>query len=253
MRPCTDEEPDQLPQVHLTSELDWDPRVLDNEMEDNEMWFDAMEDLPQPSADPLFDEFGDYRHTYNVLEAIMTDSVIKNDVITDLPMAFKVYECKVKPHPIDYESLRPKFGWLPTDIIKRTWDTTTQFYRMPMSTHLKKTYKSPFPALNVHCRNEDLATDYIYSDTPAVNDGSTGAQFYVGTESMVCNVYGVKLQKQFVDTLQDNIRRRGAPNRLISDSAKVEISERVMDILRHLIIGDWQSEPHFQHQNPTEQ
>ena len=26
-----------------------------------------------------------------------------------------------------------------------------------------------------------------------------------------------------------------------------------MDILRHLIIGDWQSEPYFQHQNPTEQ
>ena len=29
-------------------------------MEDNEMWFNAMEDLPTLTADPLFDEFGDY-------------------------------------------------------------------------------------------------------------------------------------------------------------------------------------------------
>ena len=117
---------------------------------------------------------------------------------------------------------------------------------------MQKTYKSPFPALNVHCRNEDVATDYIYSDTPAIDDGSIGAQFFVGKESMVCDVYGLKSQKQFVNTLQDNIRRRGAMNRLISDRAKVEISDKVMDILRNLIIGDWQSEPYFQHQNPAE-
>jgi hypothetical protein len=34
---------------------------------------------------------------------------------------------------------------------------------------------------------------------------------------------------------------------------QVEISGRVKDILRSLIIGDWQSEPHQQHQNPAEQ
>ena len=61
-------------------------------MEDDELWFDSMKDPPTLSADPLFDEFGDYRHTHNVLEAIMADSVIENSVITDLPMAFKVHE-----------------------------------------------------------------------------------------------------------------------------------------------------------------
>ena len=40
--------------------------------------------------------------------------------------------------------------------------------------------------------------------------------------------------------------------KLISDSAQVEISNKVQDILRNLMISDWQSEPHQQHQNPAE-
>ena len=41
-------------------------------------------------------------------------------------------------------------------------------------------------------------------------------------------------------------------DKLISDSARVEVSERVQNILRNLIIDDWQSEPHFQWQNFVE-
>jgi hypothetical protein len=62
----------------------------------------------------------------------------------------------------------------------------------------------------------------------------------------------MKTKKAFVNTLQDVIRRRGAPSKLVSNRAQVEISGRVKDILRSLIIGDWQSEPHQQHQNPAE-
>jgi hypothetical protein len=100
---------------------------------------------------------------------------------------------------------------------------------MPMSTVLKKHYKSPFPALNVHRREEALATGTVYSDVPAVDSGETIAPFSVGLTSIVCN----------------------APSKLASDRAQVEISGRVKDILRSLIIGDWQSEPHQQHQNPS--
>ena len=52
--------------------------------------------------------------------------------------------------------------------------------------------------------------------------------------------------------LDDEIRRRGAPNRLISDSARAQISKKVASILRALCIDDWQSEPKQQHQNPAE-
>ena len=41
-------------------------------------------------------------------------------------------------------------------------------------------------------------------------------------------------------------------DKLVSDRAQVEISNKVHDILRHLCIDDWQSEPHYQHQNSAE-
>ena len=85
-----------------------------------------------------------------------------------------------------------------------------------------------------------------------LDTGSTSAQFFIGTESLVADVQGMKSDKQFVNTLEDNIRRRGAQTKLISDRAQVEIGKKVKDILRILCIDDWQSEPHKQFQNPFE-
>src|SRR5215207_7563017 len=97
-----------------------------------------------------------------------------------------------------------------------------------------------------------MAIDTVYSDTPAIDSGVMAVQLFVGTEYMVCNIYPMTTDKQFVHVLQDNIRRRGAMSKLISDRAQVEISNKVQDILRNYIIQDWQSEPHHQHQNAAE-
>ena len=78
------------------------------------------------------------------------------------------------------------------------------------------------------------------------------AQFYVGRKSLVIDIFGMSTEKEFVNTLEDIIRKRGAMDKLITDSARVEISRRVQDILRSLIIDDWQSEPNYQHQNFAE-
>lgn len=121
-----------------------------------------------------------------------------------------------------------------------------------MSNVLRKTFQSPNPAMNVLRRKEGIATDTVYSDVPSIDGGETIAQIYVGVDSEVLDVYGIKTEKQFVKTLEDNIRQRGAPLRLISDSAAVETSARVKDILRSLVIKDWQSEPYHQHQNKAE-
>src|SRR5687767_1415670 len=123
---------------------------------------------------------------------------------------------------------------------------------VPMGTHLKKRNKLPFPACNIHCRDEPVATNTVYSDTPAIDSGVTTAQFFAGTEPMVCDTYPMKTDKQFVHVLQDKIRRRGAMSKLISARAQVEISNKVQDILRKYIIQDWQSKPHHQHQNVAE-
>ena len=41
-------------------------------------------------------------------------------------------------------------------------------------------------------------------------------------------------------------------DKLLSDSAKTEISNKVMDILRAYHISNWHSEPYHQNQNPAE-
>jgi hypothetical protein len=79
----------------------------------------------------------------------------------------------------------------------------------------------------VHPRDKPVATDTIYSDTPAINCGITSAQLFVGTKTHTADVYPIKSDKQFVNTLLDNI----APTKLISDRAQVEISEHVKQVL----------------------
>jgi septum formation inhibitor MinC len=92
----------------------------------------------------------------------------------------------------------------------------------------------------------------VFSDTPAVDSGVTAAQMFVGRESLVANVYGLKTDKAFVNILEDNIRERGAIDKLISDCAKADMSERVKQILRALCISSWYSEPYHQNQNFAE-
>ena len=41
-------------------------------------------------------------------------------------------------------------------------------------------------------------------------------------------------------------------DKFLSDSAKTEISKKVMDILIVYHISNWHSEPHHQNQNPAE-
>ena len=85
---------------------------------------------------------------------------------------------------------------------------------------MKRHLKSRNPTLNVPCRHEAVATDTVYSDTPAVDSAVKQAQLFVGKESMVSDIYLMRSGKKIVNTLEDNIHRCGAMSKLISDSAK---------------------------------
>ena len=52
--------------------------------------------------------------------------------------------------------------------------------------------------------------DFNISDTPAVDSGLKQAKVFVGRDSLVVDVYPMKSGIQFDNTLEDNIRRRGA-------------------------------------------
>ena len=137
--------------------------------------------------------------------------------------------------------------------IKDTFNVTTRHgTTRHTQDYIKKHFKSRSPVFNIPRRSEAVATDTILSDTPAVDDGSTMAQFFCGRDTLVCDAYGIKSTKQFINTLSDNIRKWGAMDTLISDGGKYEISQQVTDLLRSLFIQDYQSEPYHQHQNKAE-
>ena len=85
---------------------------------------------------------------------------------------------------------------------------------------IKKKYRCLLHALHFKRRSDPVAIDSVYCDTPAIDDGSTSAQFFVGTKTLTTGVYGMKSDKQFVSSLEDNVRQRGAIDSLTSDSTQ---------------------------------
>jgi hypothetical protein len=162
----------------------------------------------------------------------------------------------IKQH--DAKSLAPNFAFVPEERIQKTMDHTTQFARMDTRLLLRKHFKSRFPAANVSCLNETVATDTFFFDVPALDDGIMGhggttmLQLYCGCDSQLTAVFPMKTEREMADTLEDFIRFHGAPNALFSANSKVQIGHAVQEILRMYAIKDFQCEPHHQHQNPAE-
>ena len=114
---------------------------------------------------------------------------------------------------------------------------------------IKNAHRSRNPACNVPRRQESVSTDMVYSDTPAIDNGCKLAQVCVGRHSYVADACAMESPGEFVHTLTDCIRRRGAMQVLSSDNGKHEVSNRVKEVLRALVIDDWQNEAY----NPNQQ
>ena len=65
-------------------------------------------------------------------------------------------------------------------------------------------------------------------------------------------VTGMKTESEFPDVYLDFIRQHGIPSALRRDKEKSEMSQRVRQIHRDLVIADQLTEPHSPWQNPAE-
>ena len=253
LRKPTDADLERYPAVHLTGPHEWDLSVLD--YGDGEPPWSNDPDK-RFAFDHNFDDFGDYTQ-----RAIQTLSILDDSSIPLTPCSTiraNQHVVRSNQHVVnndtpDHENFRPYFGWVNVDTVQKTMGTVhpmgslhTQY--IPYEKHLK----SRNPALNIPRRHEPVATDPVFSDTPAVDSGVKQAQLFVGRDTLVADAYPMKSRKQFVITLENNIRRRGAMDKLLSDSAKTEISNKVMDIVRAYHISYWHSEHYHQNQNPPE-
>ena len=242
----TDQDMDTYPHVFFTSPDEWDPSVLDHDPPPLD-GLDPSQVLDQPFGDPMFDAYGDFN------ERIIANLNILLDAPPEDYGSYIANLHQGSSQEPDWNALRPFFAWTSPSSIQDTFNVTTRHGSAPHTQdYIKKHFKSRNPVFNIPRRSEAVATDTIFSDTPAVDDGSTMAQFFCGRDTLVCDAYGIKSTKQFINTLSDNIRKRGSMDTLISDGGKYEISKRVTDLLRSLFIQDYQSEPYHQHQNKAE-
>ena len=247
-----------------------DPRIDDHgflrSREDYEVLFkaqDAFISANMPGG-ATFDKKDQYYDAHATAVQILDSN---GDYIPDVEpsrleraanMLLSINPNRLRRHFPHLDALKPYFGWVSNDRIKSMIEKTTQHYRQVVNYPFRKHFKSRFPAANVHRRNEWVATDTFFSDTPAADDGipghanSTMMQMYVGLTSGHVSGYPMTSEKQIPETLEDNIRKVGAPVGLMSDQAKAELHGRTKELLRMYEIDDRQSEAEYQHQNPAE-
>ena len=229
---------DTYPHVFITSPDKWDHSQVPD----------------QPFGDPMFDAYGDFNQPIIANLTTLLDAPPGDcGSYTEISSVFTANLHQSSPQEPDWNTQRPFLAWTSPSSIKDTFNVITRHGTAPHTQdYIKKHFKSRNPVFSIPRCSEAVATDTIFSDTPAVDDGPTMAQFFCGHDTLVCDAYGIKSTKQFINTLSDNIRKRGAMDTFTSDGGKYEISKGVTDLLHSLFIQDYQSEPYHQHQNKAE-
>ena len=200
--------------------------------------------------DSIFNEFGDLQQ--QVVQHL--DVFWESSPAETGEHAVYAHLHESNPSEEDWNSLWPYFCWQSEQVIQNTYKVTSRFGgTVPQHDYLKKHFKPRDPVFNIPGRNEPVATDTVFSDTPTINDESTMAQLFLGKDTLVCDAYGIKSKKQFINTLYDNIKTRGAMDTIFTDGGKYEISKKVADILRSLFIKQCESEPYHHQLNKAEQ
>ncbi len=107
----------------FTSDLPWDPSVLDLEATDLDNGehvplIESTDDIPTLYKDVSFDESDEW-HNY-VMSCIYSSKTTNPGGIGPR---------SILPSQSDYSALHPFFGWLPAAWIKDTLKVTTQWYK----------------------------------------------------------------------------------------------------------------------------
>jgi hypothetical protein len=111
--------------------------------------------------------------------------------------------------------------------------------------------KSCFQMLRHKRLNEVIATDTYFANEKSI-EGYHCAQVFFGMTSKMLYAAGMKTESEFADVYLDFIRKHGIPSALRRDDAESEMTQRVKDIHRDLIIADQWTELCSPWQNPAE-
>jgi hypothetical protein len=179
------------------------------------------------------------------------DSVQKTNVKDSALVNIDPHFSKALPSKIDYKRLSPYFAFRPHDVIQHTLRQTTQLAKSTIHYPMRRHFKSRFQMLRHKRLKEVIATDTYFSNVKSIEKYYC-AQVFFGMTSKMLYVAGMKTESDFLDVYLDFIRQHGIPSALRRDNAKSEMSHRVRQIHRDLVIADQWTEPHSPWQNPAE-
>ena len=215
MRPFKDDKYDQLPHVMMTSDQIWDPRTFDDSHSPED--YTSMSTFPRSQLGKDYDLQGKYIANRAVSEPTEFKDFWMSD--EDYAHSQTVIKCmksvahtsssqagrSIQPQKKNFQHLQRFFAWLPSQLIERTFRNSTQYGYMPNSPdgNLFTRFHAPNPALNVHRFNDDILTDKIFSDTPAVDSGYTAAQIFFGRKSHLVHIEPATTQHKFIHALQN--------------------------------------------------
>jgi hypothetical protein len=181
-RTCTDEEFEKLPHVIMTSDVTWDPSILDCTISNDDKWHNTVLDLGRSTSNP-FDEFGRYKQRQGTpipLPVVGTPlrrahpcqtSDIHYMITSTILEHVRKSSPTVTPQEHDFTALRLFFLWVVApSLIAQTYKNTTQYAQCaPQLSHtLRDSYRSLFPPCNVRRRHEAVATDTISCNITAI-------------------------------------------------------------------------------------
>ena len=167
----TDQDMDTYPHVFFTSPDEWDPSVLDNDPPHLD-GLDPSQVPDQPFGDPMFDAYGDFNERIITNLNILLDAPPEDcGSYIEISSVLTANLHHSSPQEPDWNALRPFFAWTSPSSIKDTFNVTTRHGTAPHTQdYIKKHFKSRNPVFNIPRCSEAVATDTIFSDTPAVDD-----------------------------------------------------------------------------------
>jgi hypothetical protein len=147
------------------------------------------------------------------------------------------FYCKVLPAKINDKKLSPCFAFRTHEVIQHTFRKTTQLSKFKIQYPMRHHLKSRFQMLRHKRLNEVITTDTYFANEKPI-EGYYCAQVFFGMTSEMLYGAGMKTESEFADVYLDFFRKCGIPSALRRDNAKSEMSQRVEDIHRDLIIAD---------------
>ena len=112
----TDQDLDQYPHVLLISPHEWDPSVLDYAHPNTHGY-------PSWASDPSTRE----QHDPRIDECVNIHSRVIHflSILSDTPTTL-IQKHDQQPTPIDYNKLKPSFGWVNAETIQKSFENSTQ-------------------------------------------------------------------------------------------------------------------------------